>query len=182
MKTLQEELVIDETTPLNFNDLHTILAHRVSGLHVNFIDLEDYGNSAYELRKFMPSGSNSCLLLLSASVDGRTQRHWTCMIRHADSKLSFYDSLAFGIDKISSMLHDNGKFAQFIRKIRAEPNRAKHQSSSRGITTCGLHCVTRLVQYKKKNNEYDHWLKSVNMKFDELVALITYIGHLSVTK
>ena len=182
MKTLREELVIDETTPLNFNDLHTILAHRVSGLHVNFIDAEEYGKAPYELRKFIPSGSNACLILLSATVDGRTQRHWTCLIRHRDGRLSFYDSLAFGIDKISSMIHDGGKFAQFIRKINAEPNKSKHQTSNRGVTTCGLHCCCRLVQYQKKNNEYDHWLKSINMKYDELIALITYIGHLSVTK
>jgi len=182
MKTLQEELVIDETTPLNFNDLHTILAHRVSGLHVNFIDAQEYGNSPYELRKFIPSGSNTCLLLLSAQVDGKTQRHWTCLIRHRDNRISFYDSLAFGIDKLSSMLHDGGKLAQFLRKIRADANTSKHQSSNRGITTCGLHCVCRLVQFSKKNNEYDHWLKSINIKYDELVALITYIGHLSVTK
>ena len=180
MKTLIAELKFDESDALDFSQLKILLKGRVSGLRVKYIDLETV-TKEYSLADFLPSHANAALILLTAIVSGRTQRHWTCLIRHKDNSLSFFDSMAFGFHTLSHLLQDNMKFANFMRSIRAKSNKTQLQKEVSMIKTCGLHCVVRLVKHELKSNEYDHWLHGFRMDTDLLVAVLTYIGHLSVS-
>ena len=180
MRTLAAELKFSEADALDFFQIKRLLNGRVSGLKVKYIDLETV-RGAYKLSTFLPSGFNACLILLTAHISGRTQRHWTCLIRHKDNTLSFFDSMAFGFHTLSTLLKDNQKFGLFMTRIRAKPNKKKLQQAVSKIKTCGLHCCVRLVKHDLKSTEYDHWLLGINVDTDELVALITYIGHLSIS-
>ena len=179
MKTLISELKFDENEALDFEQLKILLKGRVSGLKVKYVDLETV-TKQYVLSDFLPSHVNASLILLTAVVSGRTQRHWTCLIRHKDNSLSFFDSMAFGFHTLSHLLQDNMKFANFMRRIKAKPNKKQIQKEASMIKTCGLHCVVRLVKHELKSNEYDHWLHGFRMDTDLLIAVLTYIGHLSV--
>ena len=179
MRTLAEEIKLEENQALDYSQLSTLLKGRVSGLKCKYVDLEEF-RGEYSLEKFIPSGMNACLLLLTAHIQGKTQRHWTCLIRHKDNSISFFESMACGLPTLTSLLKDNGRLANFLRKIRATPNKKQLQAESSKIKTCGLHCVCRLVRHDLKSGEYDHWLNGFRIDNDSLVTILTYIGHLSV--
>lgn len=180
MRTLITELKFSESEALDFFEIKRLLKGRVSGLKVKYIDLETV-RGPYKLSTFLPQGFNAALILLTAHISGKTQRHWTCLIRHKDNTLSFFDSMAFGFHTLSTLLQDNMKFAKFMTRIRAKPNKKQLQEEVSKIKTCGLHCCVRLVKHELKSHEYDHWLLGINVEADQLVALLTYIGHLSVS-
>ena len=40
-----------------------------------------------------------------------------------------------------------------------------------------------MLKHDLKNNEYNHWIISIrNLKPDEIVVFLTYIGHITVNK
>lgn len=183
MKTLLEELKINEDEALNFDQIQTILAHRCTNLHVKYTDLETLKHK-YILTDLLPTTVNASLVLLTARLNSKVNRHWVTLLRHKNGKLSFYDPLAIGPHVLSSYMKDNGYFARFIKKIRADVNTEKHQRNADMIKTCGLHACSRLVAFSVQdltNSQYHHWISSVNMSADLAVAFLTYVGHLSIT-
>ena len=177
-----QELKIVEDIPLDFAQIQRILQGKCKNLHVKYTDLETLGNN-YSLRDILPRGVNAGLVLLSANLGGTVNRHWVTFLRHRDGKIEFYDPLALGVHTLSSYMDDNGYFARFVRSIKASPNQKKHQENKKMIKTCGLHNICRMVAFSTQNltnHQYDHWIHSVNMSPDLVVAIITYIGHLSM--
>ena len=182
MKTLIEELKQIEDRPLDFHEIQTILAGRCKNLHVKYIDLAALHNN-YVLSDILPKNVNAALVLLTARLNSRVNRHWVSFLRHRNGKISFYDPLALGTHTLSSYMHDNGFFARFVTSIKADVNAKKHQRSAEMIKTCGLHNTCRLVAFATQdltNHQYDHWIGSVNMSPDLLVSCLTYIGHISM--
>jgi hypothetical protein len=181
MKTLRHELKIDTRMPLTFSQVHTIMKNRVDGLKVKYMDLEEF-KGEYTQEVFFPQGCNASLVLLTAIIAGATQRHWVVILKHSDRSFSFFDSLALGLHKVSHILKDN-RLPMFLRKIRANVNTKRLQSDHRDVATCGLHCICRMLKHDLKNNEYNHWILSIrNLKPDEVVVFLTYIGHITVNK
>ncbi len=181
MKTLRQELNFDSRMPLTFTQVSTILKNRVSGLKVKYMDLEEH-KGPYKKENFFSHETNTCLVLLTAIIAGQTQRHWVTILKHRDGSYSYFDSLALGLHKTSHLLKD-ARFPTFLKKIRANVNSKRLQSDHRDVATCGLHCICRMVKHELKNNEYYHWIHSIrNMKPDEIVCWLTYLGHLTVTK
>ena len=182
MRTLLEELKINEDQPLDFAQLQTILENRVQNLKVKYTDLESLKNN-YTLNDVLPPHTNASLILLTARLNSRVNRHWVTLLRHRNGSLSFYDPLRLGPSVLSSYMNDGGFFAQFIKKIKADVNTQKHQRNADMIKTCGLHACSRLVAFSTQdltNSEYHHWISSVRMSPDMAVAFLTFIGHLSV--
>ena len=182
MKTLLELLKLNEDEALDFAEIQTILGNRCKNLHVKYTDLESLNNN-YTLRDLLPSHVNAALVLLTARLNSRVNRHWVTIMKHRNGKLSFYDPLRLGAHVLSSYMKDNGYFARFLRQNKIDINKEKHQRNADMIKTCGLHACSRLVAFSTQdltNSQYHHWLSSINMNFDELVALITFIGHISV--
>ena len=182
MRTLRELLRLEENEPLDFSEIQTILGHRVRNLHVKFSDLESYKNK-YTLADVLPPHVNAALLLLTARISSKVNRHWVTLMRHQNGSISFYDPLRLGPHLLSSYMNDNNYFATFIRKIRADVNTQKHQRNTSLIKTCALHACCRLIAFGTQdlsNSEYHGWITSINMPTDELVTLLTFVGHLSV--
>ena len=182
MKTLLELLKLNEDEALDFAEIQTILGNRCKNLHVKYTDLESLNNN-YTLRDLLPSHVNAALVLLTARLNSRVNRHWVTIMKHRNGKLSFYDPLRLGAHVLSSYMKDNGYFARFLRQNKIDINKEKHQRNADMIKTCGLHACSRLVAFSTQdltNSQYHHWLSSINMNFDALVALITFIGHISV--
>ena len=179
MKTLREELQVIEDRSLDYHELSTILAHRVAGLTVKYTDLAPL-KDRYTMNDILPGHVNAGLVLLTARLNSKVQRHWVVFLRHADNRISYFDSLALGPHTLSSYMKDKGYFAAFIKKNRCDVNKKRHQKSTDAIRTCGLHCCCRMVKHQLRNSQYDHWMFSVRMPPDEIVALLTFIGHLSI--
>ncbi len=181
MKTLRHELDFDSRMPLTYSQVSTILKNKVSGLRVKFMDLEDY-KGPYNKANFFSHESNASLVLLTAIIAGSKQRHWVVILKHKDGSFSYFDSLALGLHKTSHLLKD-ARFPTFLKKLRANVNTKKLQNDHRDLATCGLHCICRMIKHKLKNNEYNHWILSIrNLKPDEIVTWLTYLGHLTVNK
>ena len=182
MRTLVQQLKVIEDEPLDFSQIQTILAHRCDNLHVTYTDLESLKNK-YELSDILPTKSNGALILLTARLSSRVNRHWVTLLRHKNGNLSFYDPLRIGPHVLSSYMNDGGYFARYIKKIKADVNTQKHQRNAEMIKTCGLHASSRLVALATQdltNSEYHHWITSVNMSPDLAVSFLCYIGHLTV--
>lgn len=182
MRTLLEELRLIEDQALDFEQLSHILANRVTGLRVKYTDLSSL-NNRYQLHDILPKHVNASLTLVSARITTKVQRHWVCFMRHKNGKISYYDSLNLGPSTLSSYMHDSGYFSRFIRQIRADVNHRKHQKDASMIKTCGLHCCVRLVSFATQdtsNSQYDHWIASMRMAPDMIVAILTFIGHISI--
>ena len=182
MKTLIEELRIIEDQALDFEQLSHILANRVTGLRVKYTDLSSL-KSRYKLSDILPSHVNAALVLVSARLSNKVQRHWVCFMRHKNGKISYYDSLNLGPSTLSSYMNDSGYFSRFIRQIRADVNSKQHQKDSSMIKSCGLHCCIRLVSFATQdttNSQYDHWISSMRMSPDMIVSMLTFIGHITI--
>ena len=182
MKTLMQELKIIEDRPLDFKEIQTILAGKCQNLHVKYTDLASLHNN-YTLSDILPTKVNAGLVLLTARLNSRVNRHWTCFLRHRNGKISFYDPLNLGVHTLSSYMNDGGYFSDFVQRIRADVNAKKHQRNAEMIKTCGLHNICRMVAFATQdltNHQYDHWISSVNMSPDLAVSFLTYIGHLSM--
>jgi hypothetical protein len=182
MKTLRQEIALEEDFPLDFSQIQTILQHRCSNLKVHFTDLEEI-TPRYRMHNIIPPGFNVGLVLLSAKIDRKVNRHWVTFLRHMNNKISFYDPLNLGIHTLSSYMKDGGYFAKFVQRNKCDVNRQKHQKNVSKIKTCGLHACSRMVAHSVQdmtNQQYHNWLTSVHLPPDELVTLLCYIGHISV--
>ena len=178
-RTLREELKIDTKMPLTFSQLRVIMQNRVTGLRVNYVDLEEF-RGAYTVENFFKHQSNASLVLLTAMIAGQKQRHWVVILKHTDGTYSFFDSLALGLHKVGHLLKD-ARFPRFSQQIKANVNSKRLQSSHQDVATCGLHCVCRMLKHDLKNHEYNHWILSIRTQNpDEVVVWLTYIGHVSV--
>ena len=180
-RTLRQELKYDESQALDFRDIRRILDRRGGkshGLRAGYVDLESVMGE-YTLERFLPSGHNACCILLSAHLGGGVQRHWTSLVRNSKG-LFFFDSLNLGSPMLARILDDDGKFSKFLKKHKAVFNHKKVQASHKLVRTCGLHTAVRVFCYKMSNPQYLHWLLSATscMNPDQLVALMTIIGHL----
>ena len=181
-QTLLEQLKIIEDRALDFSEIQTILAGKCKNLHVKYTDLSSLHNN-YSLADILPTKINAGLVLLTARLNSRVNRHWTVFLRHKNGKISFYDSLNLGVHTLSSYMNDGGYFSDFVHRIKADVNQKKHQRNSEMLKTCGLHCISRMVAFATQdltNHQYDHWIASVNMSADLAVSFLTYIGHLSM--
>ena len=175
MKTLIQELKIIEDRPLDFHEIQTILAGKCKNLHVKYTDLDTLHNN-YRLSDLLPTHVNAALVLLTATLNSRVNRHWVSFLRHPNGKISFYDPLNLGIHTLSSYMNDNGYFARFVKSIKADVNAKKHQRNAMMIKTCGLHNACRLVAFATQdltNHQYDHWIASVNLSPDLAVSILT---------
>ena len=99
MKTLSQELKIDQNTPLNYVQVSHILRGRVPGLIMKFVEVETL-KRPYRLEQFLPNKCNAALCLLSATISGRTQNHWSALIRHDNGTLEWFDSMAFDLAQL----------------------------------------------------------------------------------
>ena len=180
-KTLAQELKWDESVALDFRDIRRILDSRggkAHGLLAGYVDLESV-RGPLTIERFLPKGHNSCAILLTAQLGGSTQRHWTSLMRNKKG-LFFFDSLSLGLPVLSQILQDKGKFAKFLSKSGARMNTKKIQKNHKLVRTCGLHAAVRLFCWKMSNSEYLGYLLSMAncLNPDQLVALLTIIGHL----
>ena len=93
--------------------------------------------------------------------------------------LHFFDSLALG-PILGKILEDGGKFLAFLKKHHVHRNTRKTQKSHRMVRTCGLHVAVRIFCWQMTNPQYEKWLFSATncMNPDQLVALMTIVGHL----
>jgi len=179
-RTLRQELKYDESNSLDFRDIRRILDQRGGkshGLRAGYVDLESV-HGKLTLERFLPKGHNACCVLLTAHLGGTAQRHWTVLLRNGKG-LFFFDSLALG-PMLSQILDDNGNFWKFLKRAGAKMNKRPTQKSKRMVRTCGLHAAVRLFCWKMSNAEYRRWLMSATscMDADQLVALMTIVGHL----
>ena len=178
-RTLKQELRYDESNALDFRDIRRILDQRGGkshGLRAGYVDLESV-RGPLTVERFLPSGHNACCILLTAHIGSKVQRHWTALVRNSKG-MFFFDSLALG-PMLGKILGDNGAFYKFIKR-HCRLNTRPTQKSHKMVRTCGLHAAIRLFCWKMSNAEYLRWLFSATscMDADQLVAMLTIIGHL----
>ena len=178
MKTLLRELKLEQNTPLNYIQVSHILKGRVPGLVMKFVEVEKLSRPL-TIEQFLPHKCNAALCLLSAVIDGRTQNHWSTLLRHDNGSLEWFDSMAFDLDHLG-MLLDDKEFINFLKSHKVRRNTKRLQKEARDTKTCSLHCIVRLAKRHLTNPEYERWISSVRMDYDRLVTLLTYIGHLTL--
>ena len=145
---------------------------------MKFVEVETL-KRPYRLEQFLPNKCNAALCLLSATISGRTQNHWSALIRHDNGALEWFDSMAFDLGHLG-MLLDDRDFIEFLRRNKARKNTKRLQKEARDVKTCSLHCIVRLAKRNLTNPEYERWISSLGMDTDRLVTLLTYIGHLTL--
>ena len=85
--SLEQELKHDESYSLDFNDIRRIIGGRAFGMKMGFVDLEETSATVESALQ----GKNVCAVLCTATIQGRKQRHWTCLIRSGKSCLQLSD-------------------------------------------------------------------------------------------
>ena len=140
MATLKQLVRIDESLALSFPEISKVLTGRFGkGKTIFYCDLETI-QGPYTQHNII--GHHDCAaILLSASLGGGVQRHWTGLIKNAKG-YSFFDSLAMSWKTLDHLLGDT-RLTNFLRKINAEPSIRKLQSHSRKVRTCGMHLSVR---------------------------------------
>ena len=175
--TLKELVRIDESMALSFPEIAKILTGRFGkGKTIYYCDLETV-KGRYTQNNII-GHHDMAAVLLSASLGGTTQRHWTCLIKNAKG-FSFFDSLAMSWKTLDKLLGDT-RLTDFLREIKAEPSTRKLQSHSRKVRTCGCHISVRLAFHKKTNAQYVKFITSDRHRtVDETVVTLCTIGLLN---
>lgn len=116
--------------------------------------------------------------------------HWTVLFR-VNNTINFFDSYNYQPDeqftfiskdfrKQNDMLHSS--LTKLLLKAQDEGfevhyNNYKIQSESKDITTCGRHCLFRVVHKNLDIDTYfnmlQHVKKCTNLSFDEIVTIMT---------
>ena len=78
------------------------------------------------------------------------------------------------------MLHDNGKFVNFLKSIHAKPSTKQLQEDIKKVRTCGAWVSVRAAKYKLNNPEFVRWILSErNTTGDLTVIKLCYLGLLT---
>ena len=182
MKLLKQEIKVEQDHALTFLEIQRILAGKVKHLAVNFFDIEKQKHKKrYKLSNLIHGRYNACAVLCAITITKSVQYHWGCLIKNKN-KLYWYDSLGIPVKVLDKIMQDDGKLGILLKSHKVHENRHKHQRDSAHIKTCGLHLCQRLLNFRKTNEEYDRWCRSVvgmPLNLDSLATLMTYIGHLS---
>ena len=168
---LSQDLKHDESQPLDYIEIAKVLHGRVSGMKLGLVDLEK--PHRYEVKKFLPSHRNCCAILLSATIQGKIQRHWGVMIRNTNG-IFFFESLGLG-RKLKHLLDDH-KFYDFLVQNKIKINSHRLQKDSTKIATCGLYVCVRVAKHEMTNNEFAKWLHSSPIDTDTTVTMLTIMG------
>ena len=176
-QTLKQLVNIDESLALSFPEISRVLSGRFGqGKTIYFCDLETV-KGPYTQEKII-AHHDCAAILLSATLGGSTQRHWTCLVRNSRG-YSFFDSLAMTWKTLDHLL-GSSEFTDFLRKIKAEPSTRKLQSHSRKVRTCGCHVAVRMAFLKKTNSEFVKFITSDRHRtVDETVVTLCVIGLLN---
>ena len=171
--SLAHEIITDESTPLDYEDISKMLSGRVKGMRLGFVDLETV--KTYTMETFLPHHRNCCAVLLTAGFGNKVQRHWSVLIRN-NKGLFFWESLGLGPAMLNKVV-GNTKFLNLLQRHRAHINSHQLQRESKKIRTCGLHITVRISKFGMTNRQYNNWLTTLKLPADETVALLTYLGH-----
>jgi hypothetical protein len=165
MSTLGEQLAIDESTPISFQDITKQLNGRVSGLSMVYVDLINHKKN-YDLHNIL-GRHNVAAILLTVVVPGsrKQQRHWACLVKNKKG-FFWFDSLAIP-----------WQFVSFLKSVRAKPSTKVLQENREKIRTCGLWLVCRSAKFKLSNSEFIRWILSIRGSHpDRTVAMLCYFG------
>ena len=171
--SLAHEIITDESTALDYEDIAKLLSGRVKGMRLGFVDLETV--KTYTMDTFLPAHRNCCAILLTAGFGNKVQRHWSVLIRNKHG-LFFFESLGLGASMLQKVV-GNSKFLNLLRNHRVHINTHELQRESSKIRTCGLHVAVRISKFQMTNRQYSTFLKTIKIPPDETVALLTYLGH-----
>jgi len=184
MSTLAHELKVDESKPTSFATISRILEGRVSGLRMTYVDLINH-KGQYTVESILGS-HNAAAILLTVIVPGSKvqQRHWTLLIRQKNSRkgneFQFFDSLAIKPQSLTRLLNDNGKFVNFLKRIKAKLSVKQLQEDIKKVRTCGAWISVRAAKYKLTNAEFVRWILSErNSTGDITVIRLCYLGLLT---
>ena len=105
-----------------------------------------------------------CIILI---MDNRTPEakvgHYVCLLLRDNGKeVVFFDSYGHALSPLLKLLKHSNKINLLIKESgkRLSMNRAKLQSESGKISTCGRHCSVRIRYSSMTNEAYMRFMKS----------------------
>ena len=183
MTTLGHLIHQDLKRPWSFADITRQLQGRVKNLKMVFVDQEHQKN--WSLDSVFGKTHNAAAILLTVRVPGtrKQQRHWVCLLKLKGNRIQFFDSLALSYAELNSMLWDDGKFTEFLKKIRASPSTKRLQEDITHVRNCGAWvCVRAAFGISKNltNHAFYHFILSEkNTKPDITCMKLVAIGMLT---
>lgn len=163
--TLKKLISSAEDIPLSIGDLKCLLCDK--GNVIIYEDLINYDNIIDAM------GEHNRLIVLYNLKGGIG--HFVSLFR-IDNVIYFYNSYGLKPDaEIDMFVHPLPILTNMLlqSKFIVKTNIYKHQEFKEHINTCGRHAVIRCLKNDMDHNEYNDWLKSMKMKPDELVSLMT---------
>lgn len=117
---------------------------------------------------FENSEDDSCFLLY---LTQKTYGHWCVLFKRSENEIDYFNSYGtkpdIDLTKIpKDSLYEYGQSEPILYELLAksgykvEYNNSKLQKRTKGISTCGCHCVTRLYNREKTSDEYIKCIKS----------------------
>lgn len=138
--------------PLSSEDIKKILNNQVKILTYN--NLKYFHSINQLVHPF-----NNCVILYEW---GEGIGHWTCLLRHQNSNLDFFDPYGYMPDDERSFMPDNKWETNYLSQLLALYkgkvfyNEHQLQSKNSKISTCGRWVVARLLN---KHIPLDDWTK-----------------------
>ena len=111
-----QELKHDESESLSYSDLKKIMAGRIAGLKIGFVDLENTPNITME--RILPAHRNAAFILLTHKDLHSTQRHWSVLIKNGHGFM-FWESLAMKPAVLGHKI-DNNRFIRMLKRHKCE--------------------------------------------------------------
>lgn len=172
------------TESIGDNDIDDYSGHDDRNKIITYNDLSKFNN----IEQILPHNKSWIILLIETE---QNSGHWTLLMRY-NNTIEFFDSYALGVSeqlKFNSnskniMLGQGQKYLnqllnKSLNKYNIIYNKIKYQSMNPIISTCGRHCLVRLIMminYNLDLNKYNIFMNKLKKiskyDFDEIVSII----------
>ena len=177
-KTLSDKIRYEEKQPTTFDQLRYALKNDVT-----IFDYTDLANVNNIEQLF----ENSLNVIIFFPVENEFQGHYTCMMYYPDNHVISY-FCPYGMSPMRNIILINYLKRFDENLLRLLPNLIKIfcknggkflissypiQSKKNNISTCGKHCVMRLLNREIVDpSEYKNFLQMYSLNADQIVSLM----------
>ena len=130
-----------------------------------------YSNLQY-VKKIDDILRNDSLVILIESNNSPVG-HWVCIVKH-NNTLSYFDS--YGRPPDPDIYLDGGNTDPYLSKLLLDSpydlEYNEYDYQARGVSTCGRHCIVRIIMKDKSLEDYNEFMRSFKDD-DALVSAIT---------
>ncbi len=172
-RTLREDVVTREQTPISFNQIAKVVSRH--GIMPHLCVVDELPRVPHD-RDIFASKDTACLLctMHDAGNNPLEVSHWVTLMKKG-SYYEMYDSLGNTLQKLVHRLNSGTQLLSWAKGKHIRMNTHKHQKSIAHVNDCGCFAAVRVIMKEKNNVEFHRWLTDSFISPDLSVSMMCYL-------